>query len=48
MDLQGRAREKFNILAGQQISIGQALPAGIYFVEVMQGEKIATKKLVKW
>jgi hypothetical protein len=48
MDLQGRVRETITILSGQQISIGQTLPAGTYFAEILKGKKIAIQKLIKW
>jgi hypothetical protein len=48
MDAQGRVVEtKLNMAANGIIHIGEKLPAGIYFVEVLQGTQKERLKLVK-
>jgi len=47
-DIAGRVVEKrLNIAANGTITLGQGLPAGVYFVEVRQGDQKQNLKLIK-
>ena len=48
IDMQGREFKRMTIMPYQTLHIGSDLKAGSYFVEIVQGEKKTTQKLVKF
>jgi hypothetical protein len=47
MDLQGRSIQQYFVMPGETLKIGAGLRAGAYMIEVLQGTKTKTVRVVK-
>ena len=48
LDIQGRFIQSVKVAPNQTLSLGSALKAGAYFIEVRQGKEVKTTRVMKF